>query len=53
MFTDPVGDLEVGSPVALRGFQIGTVTSRTLEFDANSGALSTPVTIGLEPERPE
>ena len=51
MFTDPVGDLGVGSPVILRGFQVGSVTARDLEFDPNSGVLSTPVTIAIEPER--
>jgi paraquat-inducible protein B len=51
MFTDPVGDLEVGAPVTLRGFQIGSVTSRTLEINPDTGLLSTPVTLGIEPER--
>lgn len=50
-FTDPVGEVGVGSPVSLRGFQVGTVTSRTIDFDAASGVLSTPVTIAIEPDR--
>ncbi len=51
IFSDPVGELEVGAPVMLRGFQVGSVTSRNLEIDPVSGALVTPVTIGLEPQR--
>jgi paraquat-inducible protein B len=51
LFTDPVGELDVGAPVTLRGFQIGSVTSRDLEFDPDRGVLTTPVTIGIEPER--
>jgi len=51
LFTDPVGDLEVGSAITLKGFQIGSVTARDLEFDSNTGVLSTPVTVGIEPER--
>ena len=40
-------------PVALRGFQIGTVTSRNsgVRRGQRWGVESTPVTIGLEPER--
>lgn len=51
LFTDPTGDLEVGSPVTLRGFQIGSVASRDLVFDAGRGVLTTPVIIAVEPER--
>jgi paraquat-inducible protein B len=51
LFNDPVGELEVGAPVMLRGFQIGSVTSRNLDIDPKTGALLTPVTIGVEPER--
>lgn len=51
LFSDPVGELEVGAPVMLRGFQVGSVTSRNLEIDPSTGALTTPVTIGLEPQR--
>jgi paraquat-inducible protein B len=50
-FKDPVGDLDVGAPVTLRGFQIGSVTGRTLRIDPDTGEVTTPVTIGLEPER--
>ncbi len=51
MFSDPVGDLEVGSPVRLRGFQVGTVASRTLRYAPGSDTLTTPVTVALEPDR--
>ena len=51
MFSDPVGDLEVGSPVRLRGFQVGTVASRMLRYQPGSDTLSTPVTVALEPDR--
>jgi paraquat-inducible protein B len=51
LFDGPVGELDVGAPVMLRGFEVGSVTSRSLDIDQASGALSTPVTIGLEPER--
>jgi paraquat-inducible protein B len=51
MFQDPVGDLDVGAAVVLRGFPVGTVTDRTLEVDPATGAVSTPVTIAIEPVR--
>ena len=51
LFTDPVGALEVGAPVTLHGFQIGSVTSRSLNIDPDTGVLTTPVTVGIEPER--
>jgi len=51
LFDGPVGELDVGAPVMLRGFEVGSVTSRMLEIDPATGALSTPVTIGIEPER--
>jgi paraquat-inducible protein B len=51
LFDGPVGQLDVGSPVMLRGFEVGSVTSRSLEIDPATGALSTPVTVGIEPER--
>jgi len=51
MFDDPVGELDVGAPVVLRGFEVGSVTSRSLDINPATGALTTPVTIGIEPER--
>ena len=51
MFNDPVGDLEVGSPVRLRGFQVGTVASRVLRYAPGTDSLTTPVTLAIEPDR--
>ena len=50
-FKDPVGDLDVGAAVTLHGFQVGSVTARSLEIDPNTGEVSTPVTIAVEPAR--
>ncbi len=47
----PVGDLAVGAPVTVRGFTVGHVTRVTLAYDPNTGALATPVEIGLDPAR--
>lgn len=47
----PVGDLIVGSPVTMRGFTVGHVTRVMLAYDPSSGALATPVEIGLDPAR--
>jgi len=50
-FTGAVGRLARGAPVELRGFTIGEVTGFSLDWDAKSEALSTPVTIALDPSR--
>jgi len=50
-FNEPVGALQVGAPVMMRGFDIGEVTQVGMAFDANTGMLSTPITIALEPVR--
>jgi paraquat-inducible protein B len=50
-FTQPVGDLTIGAPVMLGGFQVGSVKSVDLVFDATNGALRSPVTIAIEPLR--
>jgi paraquat-inducible protein B len=50
-FDGAVGELKIGAPVTLKGFTIGTVTGVGLDFDAENGRLSTPVTIALNPER--
>ncbi|WP_158918085.1 intermembrane transport protein PqiB [Caulobacter sp. S45] len=49
-FRDPVGDLQPGAPVQLRGFPIGRVTMVGFHFDPASGTLQTPVTIMLYPD---
>ena len=46
-----VGELEVGSPVTMRGFMIGHVTRVGLAYEPNTGALATSVEIGLDPSR--
>jgi paraquat-inducible protein B len=51
LFDGPIGELEVGAPVTLRGFQVGSVTGRSLDLDPATGTLTTPVIIGVEPER--
>ncbi|MGF6987549.1 paraquat-inducible protein B [Paraburkholderia atlantica] len=48
-FDGAVGDLKSGADVQLRGFHVGTVTSVRLNYDARTGALSTPVEIALNP----
>lgn len=50
-FDGPVGDLQDGAPVRLRGFLVGRVAGRSLVWDARAGALETPVRIELQPER--
>jgi paraquat-inducible protein B len=50
-FTGAVGALKIGGPVKLRGFTVGRVIGFSLDFDARTATLSTPVTIGLEPRR--
>jgi len=47
----PVGDIKPGAPVKLRGFAVGRVLGVSLAFDAKSGALQAPVTIGLDTTR--
>ena len=48
-FAGAAGELKDGAPVKLRGFQVGTVTSVRLSYDAGTGRLGTPVQIALEP----
>ncbi len=47
-FPDPAGDLAPGAPVMLAGFQVGSVKSVDLRFDADTGVLTAPVTIAIE-----
>ena len=44
-----VGRLEPGQPVKLRGFTVGEVKTVGFRYDANTGAITTPVMIGLYP----
>lgn len=50
-FPDPVGDLKVGAPVMLGGFQIGSVQAVDMHLDPDTGYLTSPVTIAVEPVR--
>jgi paraquat-inducible protein B len=50
-FDGAVGELKSGADVQLRGFDVGTVTSVRLNYDARTGALSTPVQIALNPSQ--
>jgi paraquat-inducible protein B len=47
----PVGDIEIGAPVTLRGFIVGHVLDARLVYDPRTGKLGTPVEIGLDPTR--
>lgn len=51
VFDGPTGDLQVGSPVTLRGFAIGAIRDVGFTFDERTGAVSTPVTFGIAPSR--
>ena len=50
-FDGDVGELRTGSAVRLRGFVVGRVTQVELAFDPARGLLTTPVMIGLDPQR--
>lgn len=48
-FDGAVGALKDGAAVELRGFRVGTVTSVRLNYNADTGTLSTPVQLALDP----
>ena len=50
-FPSAVGDLALGAPVMLAGFQVGAVKAVDIQVDPNTGELSSPVTIAIEPVR--
>ncbi len=50
-FDDSIRGLSVGAPVEFRGLRVGTVTDIAFEGKADEGAVRTPVTIAIEPER--
>ncbi|HWF97595.1 MAG TPA: MlaD family protein [Steroidobacteraceae bacterium] len=50
-FDGAVGQLEPRSPVRLRGFTVGEVTSIGLSVDPRTGRISTPVQLALDPTR--
>ncbi|MHC4077447.1 MAG: PqiB family protein [Planctomycetota bacterium] len=49
-FDDPVRGLHIGAPVALKGIQIGTVTSVKMEYEPRTKSIRTPVMLELDPE---
>jgi paraquat-inducible protein B len=50
-FPEAVGELKLGAAVMMGGFQVGSVKSVDLSFDSQTGRLSSPVTIAIEPLR--
>ena len=50
-FDGAVGQLKPHAPVTLRGFTVGEVTSIGLSVDPQSGRISTPVLLALDPTR--
>ena len=50
-FSGAVGQLKPHAPVTLRGFTVGEVTSIGLSVDAQTGRISTPVLLALDPTR--
>lgn len=50
-FNAAVGNLPVHSPVTLRGFTVGEVSSVGLRVDPRTGRVSTPVVLDLDPTR--
>jgi paraquat-inducible protein B len=50
-FEGAVGQLKPHAPVKLRGFTVGEVTSIGLSVDPQTGSISTPVLIALDPTR--
>lgn len=50
-FDGAVGQLKAHAPVTLRGFTVGEVTSIGLSVDPQTGRISTPVLLALDPTR--
>lgn len=50
-FDGDVGRLQVEAPVTLRGFTVGAVEQIEFRYDPLSGAIETPVTVALDPDR--
>lgn len=50
-FDGAVGQLKPHAPVTLRGFTVGEVTSVGLSVDPQTGRISTPVLLALDPTR--
>ena len=50
-FDGDAGSLKSGSPVTLRGFSVGEVKSTQLVTDPQTGRITTPVVLALDPTR--
>ncbi|MBV8682757.1 MAG: MCE family protein [Caulobacteraceae bacterium] len=50
-FPQAVGDVALGAPVMLHGFQVGAVKAVDLAVDPATGRIAAPVTISIEPIR--
>jgi paraquat-inducible protein B len=50
-FGEAAGDLEIGAPVKLGEFQIGSVKQVHMSLDANTGVVDAEVTVAIEPSR--
>lgn len=50
-FDGAVGEIPIGAPVKLRGFAVGEVKQIALHYDPATGAIQTPVVVGLDPDR--
>lgn len=48
-FTGPIGGLEPGTPVRMKGVQVGRVRDVRLRYIASSATLETPVTLEIDP----
>ncbi|HEY1926879.1 MAG TPA: MlaD family protein [Caulobacteraceae bacterium] len=50
-FPKAVGDVAVGAPVMLDGFQVGAVKAVEIQVNPDTGHIAAPVTISIEPVR--
>jgi paraquat-inducible protein B len=50
-FEGPVGGLQAGAPVTFRGFTVGDVVSVRLTTDSQTGKVSAPIVLMLDPTR--
>lgn len=50
-FDGSLSGLDVGAPVELRGVRVGSVSRILLEYDTDTGTVTTPVYVELEPDK--
>jgi paraquat-inducible protein B len=50
-FGEAAGDLDIGAPVKLGEFQIGSVKQVRMSLDANTGVVDADVTVAIQPRR--